>query len=84
MVTGTVQGVRYRTYLEDSATALGLVGYVRNLPTGAVEVCAQGVPDTLKEFMEHIHEGSLQAKIEGVEAEWRNPRATYYEFSVLH
>ena len=84
MVTGTVQGVRYRAYLEDSATTLGLVGYVRNLPTGAVEVCAQGALDTLKEFMEHIHEGSLQAKIEGVETEWRNPRATYYEFSVLH
>jgi acylphosphatase len=84
IVTGKVQGVRYRTYLESAATELGLVGYVRNLSTGAVEVCAQGTPDVLKSFMEYIHEGSLQAVVEGVEAEWRTSRTTYYEFSVLH
>jgi acylphosphatase len=76
--------VRYRTYLESAATTLGLVGYVRNLPSGAVEVCAQGAPETLKTFMEYIHEGSLQAVIEGVEAQWRTTRVTYYDFSVLH
>jgi len=84
IVTGTVQGVRYRAYLESAATELGVVGYVRNLPSGAVEVCAQGSPDVLKSFMEYIHEGSLQAVIEGVEAEWRSGRTTYYDFSVLH
>ncbi len=84
VVTGKVQGVRYRTYLESAATELGLVGYVRNLPSGAVEVCAQGMPDVLKSFMEYIHEGSLQAVVEGVEAEWRTARTTYHDFSVLH
>lgn len=83
-MTGKVQGVRYRAYLEDAATALGVVGFVRNLPSGAVEVRAQGPQDVLKQFIEYIHEGSLQAKIEGVEVEWRNARTTYYEFSVLH
>lgn len=84
VVTGKVQGVRYRAYLEDSATQLGLTGFVRNLPDGSVEVCAQGEIDTLKDFMEHIHEGSLKASVVGVDAEWRTARTTYYEFSVLH
>ncbi len=84
IVTGKVQGVRYRSYLEDSATKLGVTGYVRNLSDGSVEVCAQGSLEVLKDFMEYIHEGSLQANVEGVDAQWRTVRTTYYEFSVLH
>lgn len=84
VVSGKVQGVRFRSYLEEAATSLGLVGYVRNLSDGTVEVCAQGDQDVLKSFVEYIHEGSLQAKVEGVDASWRTPRTTYYEFSVLH
>ncbi len=84
VVTGKVQGVRYRTYLENAATTLGLTGFVRNLPDGSVEVCAQGELDVLKQFIEYVHEGSLQASVEGVDATWRSPRTTYHEFSVLH
>ena len=84
IVTGLVQGVRYRSFLEDAATKLGLTGFVRNLPDGSVEVCAQGELDILKEFIEFVHEGSLQAKVEGVDAQWRSSRVTYYDFSVLH
>jgi acylphosphatase len=83
-VTGRVQGVYYRSYLEEAATRLGLVGFVRNCPNGAVEICAQGEIARLKEFMEHVHEGSLQSRVEGVDASWRAPSATYFGFSVLH
>lgn len=83
-VTGKVQGVRYRTYLEDAATKLGVTGFVCNLTDGSVEVCAQGELDTLKDFIEYVNEGSLQARVEGVDAQWRTARTTFYEFSVLH
>ncbi|MBY0309748.1 acylphosphatase [Patescibacteria group bacterium] len=84
IVSGQVQGVRYRTYLENAATELKLSGFVRNLGDGTVEVCAQGEMDVLKSFIEYINEGSLQARVDGVDATWRTPRTTYYEFSVLH
>ncbi len=84
VVTGQVQGVRYRAYLEDTATKLGVTGYVRNLPDGSVEVCAQGEVEVLKEFIEYVNEGSLRARVEGVDATWRTLRTTYYELSVLH
>lgn len=83
IVTGKVQGVRFRDYVQVSATELGLLGYVRNLPDGSVEVVAQGMPDTLKEFVEHLNEGSLLAKVESVSVEWGSATATYIEFSVL-
>jgi acylphosphatase len=84
VVTGKVQGVRYRTYVQESATELDLVGYVKNLNDGTVEVVAQGLPDTLKEFVEYLNEGSLLAKVESVSIDWRSARKTYLEFSVLY
>jgi acylphosphatase len=84
VVTGKVQGVRYRTYVQESATSLGLVGYVKNLSDGTVEVVAQGMPDTLKDFVEYLNEGSLLSKVEGVSVDWRSVRKTYLEFSMLY
>lgn len=84
IVTGSVQGVAYRAYVQESATELNLVGYVRNRSDGSVEVLAQGYPDTLKEFVEYLHEGSLMARVESVAVDWRSPRRTFTEFSVLH
>ncbi len=84
VITGEVQRVAYRTYTQESATELGLVGYVRNLSDGSVEVVAQGSPDLLKDFVEYLHEGSLMAKVDSVAVDWRSPRKTFSEFSVLH
>lgn len=84
IVTGNVQGVAYRTYVQESATELELVGYVKNKKDGSVEVVAQGFPETLKEFVEYLHEGSLTSKVDGVAVDWRTPHKTFDEFSVLH
>ncbi len=84
VVHGTVQGVRYRAFVEDAATTLGVTGSIANQSDGTVYVVAQGLPDVLKEFVEYLHEGSLQSSVISVEVEWRQPTETFYEFSVLH
>lgn len=84
VITGKVQGVAYRAYVQEAATTLGLVGYVKNVSDGSVFVVAQGIPDTLKDFVEYLNEGSLLAKVDGVAVDWRSVSATYGEFSVLH
>ena len=83
-VTGKVQGVRYRDFVQVSAGELGLTGYIKNNADGTVTVVAQGLPETLKEMVEYLHEGSLQAKVEGVAVEWRTVDVTYDDFSVFH
>jgi acylphosphatase len=83
IVSGNVQGVRYRDYVQVSASELGVVGWVKNLPDGTVGVCAQGLPDTLKEFVEYLHEGSLNAKVDAVSVDWRTATKLYDEFSIL-
>ena len=84
LVTGVEQGVAYRAFVQEAATELELVGYVRNLANGSVEVVAQGLPDTLKDFVEYLNEGSLRAKVESVAVDWRSPKRLYDEFSILH
>ncbi len=84
VVSGKVQGVRYRTYVQESATELGLVGTVKNLQNGTVEVIAQGFPDELKNFVEFLNEGSLLAKVESVSIDWRSIKKEFDEFSILH
>lgn len=83
VVIGHVQGVRYRDFVQVAATELGLVGFVRNLSDGSVEVVAEGEPDTLKEFVEYLNEGSLLSKVESVSVDWGTATATYRDFSVL-
>ena len=84
IITGYVQNVRYRDYVQVSADALHLTGYVQNLPDGTVAVCAQGLPDHLKEFVEYLHEGSLQAKVEGVSVDWRTTKRQADDFSIKY
>ena len=83
LVTGKVQGVRYRDFVQVSAGELKLTGFVRNNRDGSVTVVAHGLPDELKLFVEYLYEGSLYAKVEGVAVEWRTARTTFTDFSVL-
>lgn len=83
IVSGKVQNVRYRDYVQVSAGELGLVGWVRNEPDGTVAVCAQGLPDQLKDFVEYLHEGSLNARVDAVSVDWRTAKKIFDDFSIL-
>ncbi|MEX2341261.1 MAG: acylphosphatase [Candidatus Paceibacterota bacterium] len=84
IISGKVQAVAYRTYVQSSADELGLAGYVQNLPDGTVEVVAQGDPTILKEFVEYLHEGSLLAQVEAVAVEWQSVEKPLDEFSIKY
>lgn len=84
VVSGEVQAVAYRVYAQDAATELGLTGYVKNLRDGTVFVCAQGDRDTLKDFIEYLHEGSLKAKVASVSVEWGTPATIFDDFGIVH
>lgn len=84
VIQGMVQGVAYRVYAQDAATSLGVCGYVQNLPDGTVYVLAQAERDTLKDFVEYLHEGSLRAKVASVAVEWGTPATSYADFGIVH
>lgn len=84
VVSGHVQGVGFREYIQRSADKYELTGWVRNRQDGTVELVAQGVPDSLKEFIECVNEGALGSAVEGVSVDWRTAKRHYEEFSIRY
>ncbi|MGA8222642.1 MAG: acylphosphatase [Candidatus Acidiferrales bacterium] len=68
-ISGLVQGVGYRYFAQRAARRLGLVGYVRNLSDGRVEVYASGDPGALNQFRLELERGPRSAQISGVAEE---------------
>jgi acylphosphatase len=50
-VSGHVQGVGFRYFVRQVATAAGLTGSARNLPDGRVEVALEGADDAVRETL---------------------------------
>jgi acylphosphatase len=69
VVHGHVQGVGFRDAVVRRATALGLLGWVRNAEDGSVLVHAEGSEGAVEELLGFLREGPPVARVEGVEAE---------------
>lgn len=52
--SGRVQGVFFRATSADLARGFDVVGYVRNLPDGAVRLEAQGAPEQVDGLLDAI------------------------------
>lgn len=66
-ITGRVQGVGFRSWVQRTARALGLVGWVRNLPDGSVELLAQGTDNGMDALREALWQGPMFASVRNVE-----------------
>ncbi len=68
-VTGRVQGVGYRNYVEHVAGKLGLHGFVRNRRDGRVEVFAMGSPERLGQLRVALERGPMMSEVAGLNEE---------------
>lgn len=73
MIHGRVQGVGYRFFARERASELGITGYARNLPSGDVEVVAEGDEDALITYLEMLREGPDWASVSSVDVSWEPP-----------
>ena len=56
LFTGRVQGVGFRATCRWLARGFDVVGYVRNLPDGRVELVAEGDPGEIDNFLHAIRQ----------------------------
>ncbi len=84
IVEGYVQGVFFRAYVSRSAKALGLKGYVRNLPNGKVEVRAEGNKEKLENLVKQLQIGPPEAVVEKVETIWSDYTGTFANFEIRY
>jgi acylphosphatase len=66
VISGRVQGVGFRFFVERWAGQLGICGYVKNLWDGTVEVYAIGDGDSLEQLKLRLAEGPGAARVSGV------------------
>ncbi len=76
--------VGFRAFAEMRAPRHGAVGYVRNLPTGEVEVVAEGDRALLEQFLGELRLGPSGARVQHVLVSWETPRGEFVDFSVRH
>jgi len=74
IISGLVQGVFFRAYTQKEAQALGLSGWVRNLPDERVEAVFEGEKAAVNEMIAWCWEGSPSAKVTKVEVAWEKPK----------
>ena len=66
-INGNVQGVGFRFFVQQKATALGLSGWARNVDDGRVEVYAVGPLGPLSDLAAALHVGPRMAEVRSVE-----------------
>lgn len=84
IVTGNVQAVMYRDFVQASAGELGVFGFVENIEDGRVRVVAQGTPDVLKGLIDQLNEGSVLSRVLNVAVTWRLPGRQFDDFRVRY
>lgn len=68
-VSGRVQGVGYRNFVEHVAAKIGVDGFVRNRRDGRVEVYAIGKPEQLENLRTALGKGPMMSHVSGVDEE---------------
>ena len=67
VVRGRVQGVGFRWFVENTANAIGVRGWTRNLDDGSVEVYSVGTEEQHGELAALLWKGPSAARVEAVE-----------------
>lgn len=69
LIQGRVQGVWFRESMRREAERLGVTGWVRNTPDGAVEAVVQGPAEAVDALIEWARSGPPMARVDGIEIE---------------
>ncbi len=81
--TGNVQGVGFRYAAKQAASAYEVMGTVRNLLDGRVELVAEGERTELEAFQEGIREAGLRRLIRGEQAHWSEASGEFRGFEIV-
>ena len=83
LVSGWVQGVAFRYYIQRWASSLSLMGWVRNRPNGQVEAVVEGEETALLDFIRRMKEGPPTARVEALDVEWEAYLGDFADFRIV-
>lgn len=82
IISGLVQGVGFRYYVQRKAEAFGITGTVRNLFTGEVEIEAFGTRAALEQLINEVKIGPRSAAVRDLKIRWMDADAIPPRFEV--
>jgi acylphosphatase len=80
--SGHVQGVGFRYAVKSVAPGFEIVGMVRNLPDGRVEIVAEGPVEELRAFQQAVRESGLGSMIQREETHWSEASGEFRGFEI--
>ena len=79
-VSGMVQGVGFRYFVQDAANDVRASGWVRNLRDGRVEVVAEGPLPSLETLLLRLRQGPRAALVDQVDVAWETATGEFERF----
>ncbi len=73
-VSGRVQGVGFRAFVQQSGVMMRLAGWVRNVGDDQVETVAEGPRETVERFVEVVKNGPRASRVEVANVDWETPQ----------
>jgi acylphosphatase len=83
-VTGRVQGVGYRAFVQQTGVLFDLTGWVRNVGYDGVETVAEGPREELEKFAEAVKNGPRAGRVDEARIEWETARGEFQNFGVKY
>jgi acylphosphatase len=84
IIEGRVQGVFFRHHTQETASRLGVKGWVRNRRDGSVEAVFEGDQDRVDQIIQWCHRGPSEARVMKVHSTWENYTGEVEDFSVAY
>lgn len=83
-VTGRVQGVGFRYFVQKQATLLDLCGWVKNQHDGSVLIVVQGEESAVNTLVDHLRIGPSLSRVAGVSKTKMEIATVFYDFQVRY
>jgi len=84
IVTGRVQGVGYRFFVQQVAATHHLSGFIKNQGDGSVLLEAQGPETAIHKFLEILKTGPRLARVESIAVNWIEPVHDSQDFQIRY
>ncbi len=80
--SGRVQGVGFRYTVKSVVLGYDVLGIIRNLPDGRVELIAEGELDELEEFLQAVRDSGLRRNVQDEEIVWEDAQDEFRGFEI--
>ena len=81
--SGRVQGVGFRYIVKSLVPGYEVLGTVKNLPDGRVEMVAEGQRVELEDFLQAIRDSGLRRNIQDEELVWGEAEDKFRGFNII-